>query len=86
MDGVVTVCDAALGPATLDAGFESVQQVAMADVLVLAGTDLVTPSEAERFRAWLTALAPGTRIVTANYSDAFKRDAVQRIRVLGFRP
>ena len=27
IDGVVTVCDAAHGPATLDAGFEGVQQV-----------------------------------------------------------
>ncbi|MCZ8080721.1 MAG: GTP-binding protein [Rhodobacteraceae bacterium] len=65
MDGVVTVCDAVNGPATLDAGFESVQQVAMADVLVLSKTDLVTPSQAERFRARLAALAPGARIVTA---------------------
>jgi G3E family GTPase len=65
MDGVVTVCDAVNGPATLDAGFESVQQVAMADVLVLSKTDLVTPSQAERFRARLAALAPGARNVTA---------------------
>jgi G3E family GTPase len=65
MDGVVTVCDAVNGPATLDAGFESVQQVAMADVLVLSKTDLVTPALAERFRARLAALAPGARIVTA---------------------
>jgi G3E family GTPase len=64
MDGVVTVCDAVNGPATLDAGFESVQQVAMADVLVLSKTDLVTPSQAERFRGRLAALAPGARIVT----------------------
>jgi G3E family GTPase len=65
MDGVVTVCDAVNGPATLDRGFESVQQVAMADVLVLSKTDLVTPAQAARFRARLAALAPGARIVTA---------------------
>lgn len=65
MDGVVTVCDAVNGPKTLDVGFESVSQVAMADVLVLSKTDLVTPSQAERFRARLAALAPGARIVTA---------------------
>jgi G3E family GTPase len=65
MDGVVTLCDAVNGPATLDAGFESVQQVAMADVLVLSKTDLVTPSQADRFRARLAALAPGARNVTA---------------------
>lgn len=65
LDGVVTVCDAVNGPKTLDAGFESIQQVAMADVLVLSKTDLVTPAQAERFRARLAALAPGARIVTA---------------------
>jgi G3E family GTPase len=65
MDGVVTVCDAVNGPATLDRGFESVSQVAMADVLVLSKTDLVTPSQEGRFRARLAALAPGAKIVTA---------------------
>lgn len=65
MDGVVTVCDAVNGSATLDAGFESIQQVAMADVLVLSKTDLATPSQAARFRARLAALAPGAHIVTA---------------------
>lgn len=57
-DGVVTVCNAVTGPATLDAGFESVQQVALADMLVLSRTDLATPLQAERFRARLAALAP----------------------------
>ena len=66
LDGVVTVCDAALGPTTLDRGFESVQQVAMADVLVLSKTDLVTPSQAATFRARLAALAPGAKIVTSS--------------------
>lgn len=65
LDGVVTVCDAANGPATLDRGFESVQQVAMADVLVLSKTDLVTPAGAAAFRARLAALAPGARMVIA---------------------
>jgi G3E family GTPase len=65
LDGVVTVCDAVNGPKTLDVGFESIQQVAIADVLVLSKTDLVTPSQAERFRARLAALAPGAKVVTA---------------------
>jgi G3E family GTPase len=65
LDGVVTVCDAVNGPTTLDRGFESVQQVAVADVLVLSKTDLVTPSQAAKFRARLAALAPGAKIVTA---------------------
>jgi G3E family GTPase len=66
MDGVVTVCDAVNGPATLDRGFESVQQVAMADVLVLSKTDLVTPTQAAKFRARLAALTPGAKIVTGS--------------------
>jgi G3E family GTPase len=53
LDGVVTVCDAVNGPVTLDRGFESVRQVAMADVLVLSKCDLVTESQAARFRARL---------------------------------
>lgn len=65
MDGVVTVCDAVNGPATLDHGFESVQQVAMADVLVLSKTDLVTPAQAAAFRARLAAIAPGAKVVNA---------------------
>ena len=36
MDGVVTVADAANGPATLDAQFEAVSQAAMADLIVLS--------------------------------------------------
>ncbi|MCU0904080.1 MAG: GTP-binding protein [Tabrizicola sp.] len=67
MDGVVTVCDAVNGPATLDRGFESVQQVAMADVLVLSKTDLVTPAQAAAFRARLAAIAPGAKVVTATH-------------------
>jgi G3E family GTPase len=40
--------------------------VAMADVLVLSKTDLVTPAQAARFHARLAAIAPGARIVTAS--------------------
>lgn len=65
MDGVVAVCDAANGPAALNRGFESVQQVAMADVLVVTKTDLVAPAQAAAFRKRLAGLAPGAKIVTA---------------------
>jgi G3E family GTPase len=65
MDGVVTVCDAANGPATLDAGFEAVAQVAMADVIVISKADLVAPAALAAFRARLSALAPGARQVIA---------------------
>ncbi len=77
MDGVVTVCDAVNGPVTLDRGFESVQQVAMADVLVLSKTDLVTPAQAAAFRARLAAIAPGAKVVNAT------RGAVQLSELFG---
>ena len=65
MDGVVTVCDAANGAATLDRGFESVAQVAMADVIVITKSDLVTPTRLASFRARLAALAPGAAQIVA---------------------
>ncbi|MEO0959372.1 MAG: GTP-binding protein [Pseudomonadota bacterium] len=65
VDGVVTVADAANGPATLDAQFEAVSQAAMADLIVLSKTDLVTPAQLESFEARLRALNPSARIVHA---------------------
>lgn len=66
MDGVVTLCDAVNGAKTLDAGFESVSQVAMADVVVVSKTDLVSASVLAGFQARLTALAPGARQLIGN--------------------
>ena len=65
MDGVVTVVDAAHGPSTLDAQFEAVSQVAMADLIVLSKTDLVPPSEVRAFEARLGAINPSVRILHA---------------------
>ena len=47
---VVTLVDAVLGEATLDAHAEAVKQVAMADRLVLTKTDLAAPRRAEPAR------------------------------------
>jgi G3E family GTPase len=63
IDGVVTVVDAANGPATLDAQFEAVSQVAMADLIVLSKTDIAMPEDVEAFTARLTALNRGVRIL-----------------------
>ena len=63
MDGLVTVADAANGPATLDAQFEAVSQAAMADVIVLSKTDLVPPGQIKHFEARLRDLNPGVRIL-----------------------
>ncbi len=59
LDGVVVTADAAAGPGTLDHHFEAVQQIAMADRIVLTKTDLVSPPALARFESRLAALNPG---------------------------
>jgi G3E family GTPase len=74
LDGIVTVVDAVNGEATLDAHIESVKQVAVADRIVLAKSDLVdTPSRHEaksRLLARLRALNPGAAILDAAAGEA----------------
>lgn len=65
MDGIVTVADAANGPATLDAQFEAVSQVAIADLIVLSKTDLVAPENIIVFEERLRGIQPNCRIVHA---------------------
>ena len=67
LDGVVTTADAAAGPGTLDRQFEAVQQVAMADRIVLTKADLVTRAALERFEARLAALNPGAPRLRADH-------------------
>lgn len=62
MDGLVTVVDAANGPHTLDAQFEAVSQVAMADLILLSKTDLVPAATADSFAARLRSINPTARI------------------------
>ncbi|PVH29211.1 CobW family GTP-binding protein [Pararhodobacter oceanensis] len=59
LDGVLATADAATGMATLDRHFEAVQQIAMADRIILTKTDLVSPEERAAFEARLAALNPG---------------------------
>lgn len=59
LDGVLVTADAATGGSILDRQFEAVQQVAMADRLILTKTDLVTPAQLEAFEKRLSALNPG---------------------------
>jgi len=69
LQGVVTVVDAINGEATLDAQEEAVKQVAVADRIVIAKSDLATTPEqiagVERLRARLSALAPAARVIEA---------------------
>lgn len=63
LDGVVTLVDAVMGAATLDAHPESVRQAAVADRLVLSKTDLA--GDLEPLRARLRALNPGAPVLDA---------------------
>lgn len=67
LDGVVTVVDAATGPDTLDRQFEAVSQVAMADLLVLSKTDLVSEQQTSAFNKRLRSLNPTADILHANH-------------------
>ena len=71
LDGVVTLVDAVNGAATLDAHPEALKQVAVADRLVLAKTDLVgDPAALAALRARLAALNPGARQLDAARGEA----------------
>lgn len=67
MDGVVTLADAAAGPATLDAQFEAVSQAAMADLIVISKTDLVSKAATLAFQERLRALNATARLVVADH-------------------
>jgi len=67
LDGVVTTACAATGPRSLDAQFEAVNQIALADRIVLTKTDLVTPSELRRFEDRLAQINPGAARITADH-------------------
>jgi G3E family GTPase len=63
LDRVVTVADAVNGSATLDAHFEAISQVAMADMVVLSKTDIVSMTDQHKFEARLKSINSGVRIV-----------------------
>ena len=59
LDGVLTTADAATGARTLDQQFEAVQQIAMADRIILTKTDLVTAAQRDAFEKRIAAINPG---------------------------
>ncbi|MEM1345766.1 MAG: GTP-binding protein [Pseudomonadota bacterium] len=65
-DGVVALADAATGAQTLDTQFEAVRQIAMADLIVLTKTDLVSAELRAQFEARLEAINNTARRVTAD--------------------
>ncbi|SMR84001.1 GTPase, G3E family [Aliiroseovarius halocynthiae] len=64
-DGVVTVADAATGPSTLEKQSEAVNQIAMADLVVLSKTDLVTPTELTRFETRIAGINSSAKRIKA---------------------
>lgn len=66
-DGVVTLADAATGPATLDRQSEAVHQIAIADMIVLTKTDLVASDDLERFVERLDGINPTAKRITAEH-------------------
>ncbi|MEM7075256.1 MAG: GTP-binding protein [Pseudomonadota bacterium] len=82
MDGVVTLADAALGPRTLDTQFEAVHQIAMADLIVVTKSDLVSPPALERFEARLRRINGTARLIQCTHGQVsagslFSLDAMQ---------
>ncbi|MEM7211143.1 MAG: GTP-binding protein, partial [Pseudomonadota bacterium] len=67
MDGVVTLADAATGSKTLEKQTEAVNQIAMADLVVLSKADLVTPKERARFEAQLAGINGSARRIQAEH-------------------
>lgn len=69
VDGVVTLVDAVNGAATLDAQFEAVSQVALADLILLTKIDLAAPGTADALSDRLRGLnetAPIQSVVLGN--------------------
>lgn len=67
MDGVVTLADAATGASIFDEQSEAVQQVAMADAVILTKTDLATPAQLAAFEARLEGLNAAARRIRADH-------------------
>ena len=71
LDSVITLVDAVNGAATLDAHMEAVKQVAVADRLVLAKTDLVDdPARLAALKQRLAALNPAAPQLDAARGEA----------------
>lgn len=69
LDGVVTTVDAQFGEDQLDAHFEAVKQVAVADRLLLTKTDLTAPDRIAALRERLAALNPAADVVTVTRGE-----------------
>jgi len=65
MDGVVTTVDAVLGEAQIESYFEAAKQVAVADKLILAKTDLASTADLSALKERLAELNPAAEQIVA---------------------
>lgn len=66
MDGIVTVADAANGAVTLDTHVEAVNQIALADLIVVTKVDLVSEGDLEDYAARVGSINTSARLIYAN--------------------
>lgn len=67
LDGVITLADAATGPSTLDHHEEAVQQVAMADLIVVSKPDLVNTKSLTSFETRLQNINKTAKRIRAKH-------------------
>ncbi|MEM9043106.1 MAG: GTP-binding protein [Pseudomonadota bacterium] len=66
-DGVVTLVDAANGQDTLDRQFEAASQVAMADLIIVTKSDLVSPDQCTEFEVRLEEMNASARRIRGDH-------------------
>ncbi|MEL6640775.1 MAG: GTP-binding protein [Pseudomonadota bacterium] len=67
MDGIVTVADAATGARTLETQEEAVNQIALADLIVVTKTDLISEGDLVEFETRLSNINGSARRISADY-------------------
>ena len=66
MDGIVTVADAATGASTLKSQVEAVNQIALADLIVITKTDLVSEADLATYEAQVRTINNSARRIYAD--------------------
>ncbi|MEQ3710972.1 MAG: GTP-binding protein [Tateyamaria sp.] len=67
MDGIVTVADAATGACTLETQTEAVNQLALADLIVVTKTDLVSKADLASYEAQVSTINNSTQRIYADH-------------------
>jgi G3E family GTPase len=73
MDGIVTVVDAVNGFATFDTQFEAVSQAAIADLIILSKTDLVSQSNVKKLETRIRNLNSSVEIVHSIFGEGLNK-------------